>query len=129
MFPLSLRTCTKRRTNDVQNRRYWDQTSTGNAIVPSRTSILETINKITASPPKIKPKLTISSFEKIFFDIRLTFTEHPYLSMGCILGIAFGCASWFRGRLLRRARGHFRLGEDSKAPLLGAPNGNGAKTD
>lgn len=120
-------------TNRRQNRRYWDQTSTGNPIVPSRTSILETINKITASPPKIKPKLTISSFEKIFFDIRVTFTEHPYLSMGCILGIAFGCASWFRGRLLRRSRGgHFRLGEDmgkGGAPLLGAPSGNGAKTD
>ena len=96
--------------------------------MPSRTSILETINKVTASPPKIKPKLTISSFEKIFFDIRLTFTEHPYLSMGCILGIAFGCASWFRGRL-RRTRGHFRLGEDSKAPLLGTSNANGSKVD
>lgn len=124
---------TRMTTNRRQNRRYWDQTSTGNPIVPSRTSILETINKITASPPKIKPKLTISSFEKIFFDIRVTFTEHPYLSMGCILGIAFGCASWFRGRLLRRSRGgHFRLGEDmgkGGAPLLGAPSGNGAKTD
>jgi len=42
--------------------------------------------------------------------------------MGCILGIAFGCASWFRGRL-RRTRGHFRL-EDNKGGLLGA-NANG----
>ncbi|KAK0627505.1 thioredoxin-like protein [Immersiella caudata] len=113
--------------NDEDNRRYWDQTSTGNYIVPSRTSILETINKVTASPPKIKPKLTISSIEKVFFDIRVTFTEHPYLSMGCILGIAFGCASWFRGRL-RRGRGHFRLDDNSKAPILGA-NTNGAKVD
>lgn len=113
--------------NDEDNRRYWDQTSTGNYIVPSRTSILETINKVTASPPKIKPKLTISSIEKVFFDIRVTFTEHPYLSMGCILGIAFGCASWFRGRL-RRGRGHFRLEDNAKAPILGA-NINGAKVD
>ncbi|KAK0645669.1 thioredoxin-like protein [Cercophora newfieldiana] len=113
--------------NDEDNRRYWDQTSTGNYIVPSRTSILETINKVTASPPKIKPKLTISSIEKVFFDIRVTFTEHPYLSMGCILGIAFGCASWFRGRL-RKGRGHFRLDDNAKAPILGA-NTNGAKVD
>jgi protein disulfide-isomerase len=95
--------------------------------VPSRTSILETLNKVTAQPPKIKPKLTISSFEKIFFDMRVTFSEHPYLTTGCILGLALGCASWFRGRLLRRGRGHFRL-DDSlsqlKGPLLGG-NSNG----
>ncbi|KAK3319289.1 thioredoxin-like protein [Apodospora peruviana] len=117
--------------NDEDNRRYWDVTITGNYIVPSRTSILETVNKVTASPPKIKPKLTIGALEKIFFDIKMTFSEHPYLSMGCILGLGLGCASWFRGRLRRTARGHFRL-EDSvkefKAPLLGAANG-GAKVD
>ncbi|GAB1316676.1 hypothetical protein MFIFM68171_06886 [Madurella fahalii] len=116
--------------NDEDNRRYWDQTSTGNPIVPSRTSILETINKVTANPPKIKAKLTISAFEKVFFDIKVTFKEHPYLSMGCILGIAFGCLSWFRGRI-RRARGYFRL-EDAaksfKAPILGS-NANGSKSD
>ncbi|KAI1379552.1 thioredoxin-like protein [Hypoxylon crocopeplum] len=94
--------------NDEDNRRYWDMTITGSPIVPSRVSILETISKVTASPPLIKPKLTISSFEKIFFDIRVTFSEHPYLSIGCIAGIGLGCASWFRGRL-RRNRGHFRL--------------------
>ncbi|ORY65555.1 thioredoxin-like protein [Pseudomassariella vexata] len=94
--------------NDEDNRRYWDTTITGNYIIPSRTSILETISKVTASPPKIKPKLTISSFEKIFFDIRITFSEHPYLTIGCVAGLALGCASWFRGRL-RRNRGHFRL--------------------
>ncbi|KAK3353603.1 thioredoxin-like protein [Lasiosphaeria hispida] len=112
--------------NDEDNRRYWDQTSTGNYIMPSRTSILETIGKVTASPPKIKPKLTVSSFEKIFLDIKSTLTEHPYLSLGCFLGIAFGCVSWFRGRL-RRTRGHFKLDDsikEYKAPLLGA-NANG----
>lgn len=60
------------------------------------------------SPPKIKPKLTISSFEKIFFDMRVAFSEHPYLTIGCIAGLTLGGASWFRGRL-RRNRGHFRL--------------------
>ncbi|KAI1481872.1 thioredoxin-like protein [Daldinia eschscholtzii] len=94
--------------NDEDNRRYWDMTITGSPIVPSRVSILETISKVTASPPLIKPKLTISSFEKIFFDIRVTFSEHPYLSFGCIAGLGLGCASWFRGRI-RRNRGHFRL--------------------
>ncbi|KAK0617812.1 thioredoxin-like protein [Bombardia bombarda] len=99
--------------NDEDNRQYWDQTSTGNPIVPSRTSILETINKVTASPPKIKPKFTISAIEKIFFDIRVTFTEHPYLTMGCVLGLAFGMASWFRGRYRRTRGSHSRLDHDS----------------
>ncbi|KAH8765510.1 thioredoxin [Diaporthe sp. PMI_573] len=112
--------------NDEDNRRYWDQTSTGNYIVPSRTSILETLNKVTAQPPKLKPKLTISSFEKIFFDMRVTFSEHPYLTIGCICGLLLGSASWFRGRH-RRRNGRPFLSEDFKAPLLGS-NING-KTD
>ena len=92
--------------------------------------LLETINKVTANPPKIKPKLTISSIEKIFFDIRVAFLEHPFLTIGCILGLTLGAASWFRGRL-RRTRGYFRL-EDNlgmkefKLPgLLGGANTNG----
>ncbi|KAH8884767.1 thioredoxin-like protein [Thozetella sp. PMI_491] len=105
-----------------RNRRYWDQTVNGNYIIPSRTWILETLNKVTASPPKIRPKLTISSFEKIFFDIRVTFVEHPFLTVGCIIGVALAGFSWFRGRM-RRTRGHFRLDDslkDVKAPFLGA---------
>lgn len=118
----------------MQQRRYWDQTVTGNSIVPSRTSILETLNKVTTSPPKIKAKLTISSFEKVFFDIRMSFSEHPFLTMGCVLGLAFGTASWFRGRVRRMRGGHFRLEDrirdyqEFKGPLLGG-NTNGNKVD
>ncbi|RYP15266.1 hypothetical protein DL767_010344 [Monosporascus sp. MG133] len=97
--------------NDEDNRRYWDTTITGNYIIPSRTSILETISKVTASPPEIKPKLTISSIEKIIFDIRMTLFEHPYLSGGCILGLTLGVFSLFRGRI-RRNRAAFRLEEN-----------------
>lgn len=111
-----------------QNRKYWDTTVTGNYILVSRTSILETLDKVVYTPQALKPKLTISSFEKIFFDIRLSFTEHPYLSFGCIVSIAFGVYSWLRGRS-RRGRGHFRLEDsisirDFKDGFLGGSNGN-----
>lgn len=96
--------------NDEDNRRYWDQTINGYNIVPSRVSILETISKVTSNPPIIKPKLTISAFEKIFFDIKMNFVEHPYLTFGCIAGVGFGVISWYRGRQ-RRSRGSFRLEE------------------
>ncbi|KAL7796538.1 thioredoxin-like protein [Trichoderma ceciliae] len=114
--------------NDQDNRKYWDTTVTGNYILVSRTSILETLDKVVYTPQALKPKLTISSFEKIFFDIRLSFTEHPYLSLGCIVGIAFGVFSWLRGRS-RRGRGHFRLEDsisirDFKEGFLGGSNGN-----
>lgn len=120
--------------NDEDNRRYWDITSTGNPILPSRTSILETLNKITQSPPKIKPKLTISAIEKLFFDIRMTFSEHPYLSTGCVLGMSLGIASWLRGRIRRNGsggRGHFRLDEvmDYKLPMLGSGVNPAGKND
>ncbi|KAI3332223.1 thioredoxin-like protein [Xylariaceae sp. AK1471] len=100
--------------NDEDNRRYWDQTVNGYNIVPSRVSILETLSKVTSSPPIIKPKLTISAFEKVFFDIKVTFVEHPYLTIGCIAGIGFGIISWYRGRH-RRNRSHFRL--DDSLPI------------
>ncbi|KAK4100321.1 thioredoxin-like protein [Parathielavia hyrcaniae] len=118
--------------NDEDNRRYWDQTSTGNPIVPSRTSILETLTKVTASPPKLKPKLTIGFVEKVIFDVRTNFRDHPYLSSGCVLGIAFGCLSWFRGRIGRRPKGQFKLDDatkEHKGPILGASSANGSKTD
>ncbi|CAM1511400.1 Fc.00g089130.m01.CDS01 [Cosmosporella sp. VM-42] len=113
--------------NDEDRRRYWDNTVTGNYILVSRTSIMETLDKIVYGPNVIKPKLTISAFEKVFFDIRRSFTEHPFLTIGGLAGVAFGLVSWFRGRS-RRARGHFRL-DDSilKDGLLGQ-NGN-AKAD
>ncbi|KAI0966595.1 thioredoxin-like protein [Xylaria arbuscula] len=96
--------------NDEDNRRYWDQTLNGYNIVPSRVSILETLSKVTSNPPTIKPKLTISSIEKVFFDIKMNFIEHPYLTLGCIAGIAFGVISWYRGRQ-RRNRLPFGLEE------------------
>ena len=97
--------------------------------MPSRTSILETINKVTASPPKLKPKLTIGFFSKILFDIKTTFKEHPYLSSGCVLGVAFGVLSLLKGRIARRAKGFLRAGDDSKAPLLGATSSSSGKKD
>ncbi|KAL7950351.1 thioredoxin domain-containing protein [Trichoderma barbatum] len=114
--------------NDQDNRKYWDTTVTGNYILVSRTSILETLDKVVYTPQALKPKLTISSFEKIFFDIRQSFTEHPYLFIGCIASIAFGAFSWLRGRT-RRGRGHFRLEDsisirDFKEGFLGGSNGN-----
>lgn len=93
----------------------------------SRTSIMETLDKIVYGPHVIKHKLTVSTIEKIFFDIKVAFVEHPYLSMGCVLGITFGTMSWLRGRARRARGGHFRLDDginQFKEGLLGM-NGNG----
>ncbi|SPN99615.1 related to thioredoxin domain containing protein 5 precursor [Cephalotrichum gorgonifer] len=117
--------------NDEDNRRYWDTTITGNNISPSRTSIMETIGKVTQQPPKIQPKLTISGFEKVFFDFKMTSYEHPWLTLGCFSGIAIAALSWFRGRL-RRTRPNFRLEDavgmkEMREGLLGS--GSNGKVD
>lgn len=90
----------------------------------SRTSILETIKYVTASPPKIVPKSTISSFEKFFFDIRSTIGGHPFLSVGFMLGVVAG-ALWFMRKRRRGRGGYFRL--DEKDGLLGG--GSNGKVD
>ncbi|TAQ91075.1 hypothetical protein B7494_g634 [Chlorociboria aeruginascens] len=108
--------------NDEDNRRYWDTTITGNYIIPSRTSILETIPKVVTTPSVIKPKSTISSFEKFFFDIRGSISGHPILSIGVIAGIVISVFIWIRGKMRRSKGGFFRL--DEKDGLLGG-NVNG----
>ncbi|TVY52061.1 Uncharacterized protein LCER1_G004615 [Lachnellula cervina] len=112
--------------NDEDQRRYWDTTISGNFIMPSRTSILETIGKVSKSPPQIKPKSTISSFEKFFFDIRGAISGHPFLSIGVIAGIVLGVFLYGKGRVRRNKGGFFRL--DEKDGLLGG-NTNGGKVD
>ena len=124
---------TKKDTDEsttMQNKRYWDETITGNYIVPSRTSILETLNKVTAQPPKIKPKLTISSIEKVIFDVKMTFIEHPYLSGASVTGFCLAAWTWYRGRSRRRGGGYFRVEDtpatkDFKGGLLGGASANG----
>lgn len=88
----------------------------------SRTSILETIPNVVASPPKIKPKSTIGSFEKFFFDIRSSISSHRYLSIGGLIGAAIVAAMYWRKRMRRSRGGFFRL--DEKEGLLGG-NSNG----
>lgn len=88
----------------------------------SRTSILETINKVAKSPALIKPKSTISSIEKFFFNIRGAIAGHPFLSIGVIAGIILGVYMYSRGRMRRSKGGFFRL--DEKDGLLGG-NANG----
>ncbi|KAG0649160.1 disulfide isomerase [Hyphodiscus hymeniophilus] len=107
--------------NDEDQRRYWDQTITGNPIMASRTSILETIPKVVASPPKIKPKSTIGSFEKFFFNLRGAISGHPYLTVGLFIGILAGASIYGRGRMRRSRGGFFRL--DEKDGLLGGSMG------
>ncbi|CZT00470.1 hypothetical protein WAI453_009319 [Rhynchosporium graminicola] len=105
--------------NDEDQRRYWDTTITGNSIMASRTSILETIPKVVASPPKIKPKSTISNLDKFFFDIRGAISGHPYLSVVAFVGILVGAAMWNKRRMRRSRGGFFKL--DEKDGLLGGP--------
>lgn len=59
----------------------------------------------------LKPKLTISAFEKVFFDIKMAFIDHPILSYGGVaLVVLFGLRH-FRGRM-RGGRGNFRATEN-----------------
>ncbi|KAI9889877.1 MAG: hypothetical protein M1814_004712 [Vezdaea aestivalis] len=122
--------------NDEDNQQYWDVTSNGGFIVPSRTSILETLPKVVANPPKLKPKLTTSSLERFFFRVRAYTKTHPYVSLGLFLGITVGVAYWGRGRIRRGKAlflngtvgqggggGFFRL--DGKEGLLGSGTANG----
>lgn len=111
--------------NRSQTKRYWDQTISGEPIRPSRTSILETLQKITQDPPKIAPKYTTNSIAMIFFELRQASRKHPWIATIVFIGALIAAATYGRGRI-RRSRGgtggfHI-LGE--KDGLLGS-NSNG----
>ena len=93
--------------------------------MPSRTSILETLPKIVASPPKLSPKSTIGTFENILFQIRNFGTYHPYHSV-IVLILAIGALFYvvrngtaLKDVISRSSSGYFHL--DGKEGLLGGP--------
>lgn len=126
-----------------QNRRYWDVTETGNYITPSRVSILETLSKVTADPPKLQSKSSIGFIENIFFQIKNSWIYHPYESSfgmfvffivvlyiarvsGVFKGRRINVNAW--GLSTEKGKGYFHLGSDEKTGGLGllggsAPNG------
>lgn len=112
--------------NDEDNHRYWDTTISGASIMPSRTSILETIPKVVASPPKISAKSSTGVIQRIFFGLRGAATGHPWVSLGMLIGIVIGTLIWGRGRMKsgkkRNSGGFFQL--DGKEGFLNG-GGNG----
>lgn len=95
----------------------------------TRTSIMETLDKVVYGPNPITTKYTISSFEKIFFDIKMSFVDRPFLSCAFVVAAIFGVYSWLRSRS-RRSRSYLFPRDDSmglKDGLLGQPNN--AKAD
>ncbi|KAI1919906.1 hypothetical protein LOZ65_004299 [Ophidiomyces ophidiicola] len=102
--------------NDEENRRYWDTTPNGGYIVPSRTSILETLTHIVSSPSKLKSKSTVGVVEGFFYSVRSFTTSHPIITL-CLLAVAL-----FIGSLI--ARGRLRRSARSAGGLLGNAGGS-----
>lgn len=114
--------------NDEDNQRYWDITMTGNAIVPSRTSIIETLPRVIANPPKIAPKYTTSFIGHIWWVVKGQVFEHPIVTVVFALIFILGLAWW--SRRLNAARGGFiRLSEKGGMDGLLGGNAGGGKVD
>jgi protein disulfide-isomerase len=105
--------------NDERNHRYWDNTMTGNPIVPSRTSILETLPRIVANPPKISAKLTTNAIGHVWWVFKGQIFEHPIVSGCMLLGLIAATVIWGRRR---GAGGYIRLSE--KGGMDGILGGN-----
>ncbi|KAL4807151.1 thioredoxin-like protein [Aspergillus unguis] len=88
--------------NDMDNRRYWDTSSSGASIMASRTSILETIPLVIANPPKLTPKSTIGTFESIFFVSHAFISGHPIFFVILLIASIIGVTYLARGKALKR---------------------------
>ena len=74
-------------------------TESGAFIVPSRTSILETLPKIVSSPPKLSPKSTIGFVENIIFQIKYFYFENKVITIGLLVMILVGFLLFARAKL------------------------------
>ncbi|KAL2003778.1 hypothetical protein VTN02DRAFT_2272 [Thermoascus thermophilus] len=106
--------------NDEDNRRYWDTAASGAVIMPSRTSILETIPLVIASPPKLKSKSTIGIVESAFFHTRSFVVNHPFIFFLFMAGSILAVTYFTRGKALLK-----RVGLGGRGGLLGGGNGGG----
>ena len=121
----------------TQNRRYWDQTDSGAYIVPSRTSILETLPRVVNSPMRLTPKSTIGVFENVIFQTRNFGTYHPWVSGVILLAAVVGLFYILRnGERVRRglsssrnSSGYFRLDGKEGGLLNGGGGGGNGKAD
>ncbi|EME38226.1 hypothetical protein DOTSEDRAFT_75710 [Dothistroma septosporum NZE10] len=116
--------------NDEDNHRYWDVTMTGNPIVPSRTSILETLPRIVANPPKIAAKSTTNAIGHVWWVVKGQFIEHPLVSAGILIGMLLVGVIYGRRHLPNR-EGYIKLTEkNGMNGLLGGNAGSSqGKTD
>lgn len=89
--------------NDEDNHRYWDKTVSGAPIVPSRTSILETLPKIVSNSPQLSSKSSTGAVQHLLFTFRGGMASHPFITL-ILLIVAVGGAYWGRGRI-RRSKG------------------------
>lgn len=93
----------------------------------SRTSILETLPKIVANPPKIQPKSLTSRLGHMMFRVRSALSGHPWVVAGLSLGFVIGVLLYARRRRQMRQYGNtgafFQLHE--KEGLLGVSNSDG----
>lgn len=100
---------------EYDSQRYWDVTMTGNPIVPSRTSILETLPRVVSNPPKISPKSTTTMLGHLWWVVKGQVLEHPRVSAGMAVGAAIA-ALVFARRYARSVNldalpSYFKVGE------------------
>nr|POE87988.1 uncharacterized protein c3d6.13c [Quercus suber] len=115
---------------DYDNHRYWDVTMTGNPIVPSRTSILETLPRAIANPPKIASKSTTTTLGHVWWVAKGQLFEHPIVSISVSIAILLGIVILARRhtKVGQLGAGYFRVGEKSGTMdglLGGNTNGGG----
>ena len=130
-FGISVRDGEKVVVNDEDYKRYWDNTMTGNPIVPSRTSILETLPRIVANPPKISPKSTTTALGHVWWVLRGQMFEHPIL-FSVIALVLIGLMVWSKRAMWRsdkaKGYGYFKVGEKG-GPMDGLLGGNFAGSE
>lgn len=111
--------------NDEDNQRYWDNTATGNPIVPSRTSIIETLPRVIANPPKIPAKRTTTALGHIWWVLKGQIFEHPIVSICFGLGAA-AIFAWFSRSYVKSSKGGFIRLSGEKGGMDGLLGGGAA---
>jgi hypothetical protein len=86
----------------VQEKRFWDINLQNKPIEATTENIIETLQAVLVSPPKIKPVSTVGRLETMYRACVALIRSHPFGLLGAVIVLVLLAALWTRRRMKRK---------------------------
>lgn len=86
----------------TQEKRFWDINLQGKPIQATTENIIETLQAVLISPPKIKPVSMVGRLETMYRACIAFIRSHPVGLFGIVVFVVLAAALWTRRRMKRK---------------------------